>query len=425
MKHRRNERGQTIVLVALTVVTLLAMAALAIDVVTLYVARAEMQRAADGAALAAAKAFVDSGVTTDPTNTTRQTLATDMATALINSTIQHNKIGGVQATLVGTPTPDFTRNGNPQITVTLQRTNLPMFFARIWGSRAMTVTASATAEAYNPSSSQTNTGSYVPIQPRCVKPLLLANLDPSPGGTGPIVDAATGAVLANLIGKQVSLGPSGCQGGAPANPCVPSAPPPPTLTAGNFLPAEQGTATQCPACQGGSTFEQSIECCDSFPYQCGASVTTNNPRNLDTIITTGQVRTEARAGLQCLINRPSQDTIDGTDLLSGIGPARITAQSGPNSGNLVTTSRSIAVFPIITLPLTSNTNAQVIGFLHVFIEGVNSVGALNITATVLNVVGCGNNPSGGQPVLGGADAANPPAGALVSADFPIPVRLIH
>src|SRR5262249_9790470 len=164
--RRQQERGQTIVLVAIAVVTIIAMAALAIDVVTLYVARAEMQRAADGAALVGAKAFIDSGVTTDPTNTTRQTLATDLATAMINATIQQNKIGGVQPTLVGTPTPDFTRNGNPQITVTLQRTNLPMFFARIWGSRAMTVTASATAEAYNSASSQTSTGSYVPIAPR-------------------------------------------------------------------------------------------------------------------------------------------------------------------------------------------------------------------------------------------------------------------
>ena len=143
--RRHGERGQTIILVALTVVTMLAMAALAIDVVTLYVARTEMQRAADGAALAAAKVFVDSGVTTDPTNSTRQTLATDMATAMINSTIQQNKIGGVQPALVGTPTPDFTHDGNPQITVTLQRTDLPMFFARIWGNRAMTVTASVTS----------------------------------------------------------------------------------------------------------------------------------------------------------------------------------------------------------------------------------------------------------------------------------------
>ncbi len=73
--HRRSgERGQTIILVAVSLVSLLAMAALAIDVVTLYVARSEMQRAADAAALAGAKAFVDSGVTSwrPPIPTTRR-----------------------------------------------------------------------------------------------------------------------------------------------------------------------------------------------------------------------------------------------------------------------------------------------------------------------------------------------------------------
>jgi len=39
IRRRRGERGQTIVLVAVNLVTLLAMAALAVDVVTLYVAR--------------------------------------------------------------------------------------------------------------------------------------------------------------------------------------------------------------------------------------------------------------------------------------------------------------------------------------------------------------------------------------------------
>src|SRR5262249_40622912 len=123
-------------------------------------------------------------------------------------------------------------------------------------------------------------------------------------------------------------------------------------------------------------------CCDSFPYQCGASVTTNNPRNLDTIITKGQVRADARAGLQCLINRPSQDTIDGTDLLSGAGPARITAQSGPNSANLLTTSSSIAIFLISALPSTSITKSQVRVISNVSIEDVNTVGAMNIIETV-------------------------------------------
>ena len=49
-RNRNGERGVTIVLVALAMVTILAMAALSIDVVTLYVARSEAQRAADAAA---------------------------------------------------------------------------------------------------------------------------------------------------------------------------------------------------------------------------------------------------------------------------------------------------------------------------------------------------------------------------------------
>src|SRR5580692_173997 len=61
---RRGERGQTIILVAVSLVSLMAMAALAIDVVTFYVARSEAQRAADAAALAGAKGLADSGVTT-------------------------------------------------------------------------------------------------------------------------------------------------------------------------------------------------------------------------------------------------------------------------------------------------------------------------------------------------------------------------
>src|ERR1700736_6315370 len=91
---RHGERGQTIILVAVALVSLLAMAALAIDVTTLYVARGEMQRAADAAARAGAKAFVVSGFTTDPTNATRQALAQTMTTSVINSLVPQNKISG-------------------------------------------------------------------------------------------------------------------------------------------------------------------------------------------------------------------------------------------------------------------------------------------------------------------------------------------
>src|SRR5216684_5070229 len=200
IRRRPEERGQTIVLVAIALVSLLGMAALAIDVTTLYVARGEMQRAADAAALAGAKAFVDSGYTSDPTNTTRQALAQTMATSVINSILAQNNVSGAPPVLVAA-TPDFTHPGNPQISVTLQRTDLPTFFARIWGTKLATVTATAVAEAYNPGNAPAG---YPPIAPKCVKPMLVANRDPA--STNPFVDPVTGnPVAANVIGEGIKL----------------------------------------------------------------------------------------------------------------------------------------------------------------------------------------------------------------------------
>src|ERR1700723_3264552 len=63
---RCQERGVTMVLVAIAMVAIIAMAALSIDVVTLYLAREEAQRSADAAALAAARVISLSGITSDP-----------------------------------------------------------------------------------------------------------------------------------------------------------------------------------------------------------------------------------------------------------------------------------------------------------------------------------------------------------------------
>src|SRR5579863_2350394 len=90
-RHRHHEQGQTILLVAISLVSLLAMAALAIDVVTLYVAKSEIQRAADAVALAGAKAIADSGVTSvqigDPSLTAAETLAGTMSSAAITAAL--------------------------------------------------------------------------------------------------------------------------------------------------------------------------------------------------------------------------------------------------------------------------------------------------------------------------------------------------
>ena len=68
------------VLVVLAMLSMLGIVALAIDVITLYSAKSEAQRAADAGALVAAKMLVDAGVTADPGNAALQTTAQTIAT---------------------------------------------------------------------------------------------------------------------------------------------------------------------------------------------------------------------------------------------------------------------------------------------------------------------------------------------------------
>jgi hypothetical protein len=134
--------------------------------------------------------------------------------------------------------------------------------------------------------------------------------------------------------------------------------------------------------------------------------------NVDDQIGRGQLRNRTTNGVQCLINDPSHDTVDVTDLTTGTGPARITAGSGPQSGNLVTTSNSIATPPIIdpAAPLPSK-QVIVIGFLQFFIEDTGTGGPGSFHGRILNVIGCGNSPSGTAVATGSSTA--------------IPVRLIY
>src|SRR5271169_1793881 len=180
-----RQRGQTMIFVAISIVSLLALAALAIDIVTLYVARSEIQRAADAAALAAAMAIANSGVTSlqagDPQLGPAQTLAQNMAnaavTAMVNPSSTINLVAGAPPTPTA-PIFDFTRQGNPHVTVALTRSSLPTFFSKIWARSSATVTATATAEVYNPG----NLPTFTPISPKSVKPWLVANADPKHPG---------------------------------------------------------------------------------------------------------------------------------------------------------------------------------------------------------------------------------------------------
>jgi len=421
---RRGERGQTIILVAVALVSLLAMAALAIDVVTLYVARSETQRAADAAALAGAKGLADSGVTTlqpgDANLGAAETMAQSMALAeviaFLDGTLPTNQVSAGPPSLVtGFPTFNMTPNNNPRITVSIQRINLPTFFARILGRNSATVTATATAEAYNPA----NVQNFTPITPKGVKPWLVANLDPAQSGN-PFVNGATGAVETGVIGENFSLRPD-CQAALPTT-CTLARSPMGFTNSGlppqvDYVPAlVNHNITPCP-CQGSSDFEYSIGCYDPTVYQvyqCGSTSSTAQA-SWDNTVSYNELTGGAVSATECLIHATASGPGNGQDTLNypayPDGPPEITAQSGPQNGQKVTTSNSIVTIPIVD-PAVTNGNAAVtiVGFLQGFIKEVDAGG--NVNVTVMNVAGCSSSPTATPPVIGGMGTS------------PVPVRLI-
>jgi Putative Flp pilus-assembly TadE/G-like len=430
MPKSHSQRGQTIALVAVSMVSLLAVAALAIDLTTLYVAKGEIQRAADSAALAGAKAFVDSGVTTSPANAGLQGVAQRLANTYAIAAAFQNNVAGSSPQMAGSPTLDFSLQGNPRITVSLRKTNLPVFFARIWGNSAATVAATATAEGYNPAYSQNNIGSFIPAAPKCVKPFLVPNLDPTNSANPPFVDEATGLVTAGapFLGKDIQL-TSACKGNGRG--CIN----PPVPGAGEYLPLlVPATHTYCPSdaapgCGGATTnFEKSTECCDGTTFdfqQCGAST---NAATWDSSLDPGGPNKAAQNGLQCLIHTTStgppggvgqQDTLDTTNFTAGSGPPQISpgtfSQARYNiAGNAVMdTSDSIITVPLFHVPaaMPANNQVTIVGFLQLFVNWVGP-GKQDMDAFIVNVIGCGNSAASGAAVSGGGVS-------------PIPVRLVH
>lgn len=429
------------VLVAISLVSLLAMAALAIDVVTLYVARSEIQRAADAAALAGAKAVADSGVTTLPpgdsnlaaATTLARTMAASAVTAMLNANPPINQVAGqtitpsTSVTFPGTANPT---NSNPYVTVTLKVTTLPTFFSKIWGNRAATVSATAAAEAYNPA----NVQNFVPIAPKGVKPWLIANSDPNNFGlpfvslaTGVIETIGGGSVSGSVIGETLNL-TADCT--APNCTLIDNPPKSKANLQVDYVPAlitANTGANVCPsACTGANPYEQSIECADlSTSYQtlsCGGSGGTNTV-TWDNGTNPGGLGGLSDLGTECLIHATAAGRNKGQDLLNPgpwpDNPMQITAQSGAQNGNLVTTSNSIVTIPIVdvTPPFPASGSAlTVVGFLQGFINEVhrNGPSAGDIEVTVLNIAGCGSASTklAAAPITGAAGTS------------PVPVRLI-
>jgi Flp pilus assembly protein TadG len=436
------------ILVVMAMLSMLGIVALAIDVITLYSARSETQRAADAAALAAAKMLVDMGVTTDPTATVPTAAQIDAATkaaqsVAINASIAGRQVqtGDVTLNFPGSGTPAF--NINPKVTVTVQDANLPTLFSRIWSRAALTVRATASAEGFNPSNSTSITGgATAPVIARCMKPFIVPNCDPIHAGGGcagagaTFFDTATGAITnpgaapAGIIGETFHM-LSNCVSPGPG--CTPQ---PPTVGPGGggltlyYYPAQMPAATNsCPAaCGGGTNFENDIGCCNPTPISCGTTAPTAPAVNQLTI--DGTVYPEggggpAQNGVECLIHqRPG----NGQDLLNAGPPLTYPLQievgnNHPLAGtvlsanDLVTSSDSLVMVPVYD-DTTGGGAApagpvNIVGFLQVFIDqsfpGGGGPKAGEFQVTVVNVLGCG---------------ATATAAPVASASA-IPVRLIH
>ncbi len=402
-------------LVALAMVAIIAMAALSIDVITLYLAREEAQRTADAAALAAARVISLSGITGDPGNATSLWSQicgpSGTATQVAEAVVQQNSVAGA-AVVVPSITVTYSAGSsgtissfadcsqlsstafgvNPMVTVQIKQTGLPTFFSRIWRQNTSnSVSATATAEAFNPSNSgdvgNGSTGTIIPVQPRCMKPWVIPNRDPrNPGsscdlGGGPacqpFVNTSEGSIVhpgislggtntSGVIGEQFSLVPdcqySGSSCGLRDNPARANhpetthiLPDPPNL---EYLPGSVGSpVTAVPSCAvGSSIYQQAIAGCDaSTNYQCGVQ----NQNTVD-LTENPAFSGDTTNGAKCLIREddPTESQPDGQDMLvlSPFPFQILGGSSNPLSGLAGKPGKPISVSnSIVSLPIYDDT----------------------------------------------------------------------
>ena len=428
-------------LVAVCMVALIAMAALSIDVVTLYLGREEAQRSADAAALAAARVISLSGITgtanpgTDTTAWAAVCGTSGTATQVAQQVAAINAVAGrAPITVNVTYSAQGATGGvtdcstglaqafaiNPTVTVQVKQTGLPTLFSRIWSRSTNSVSATATAEVFNPSDSGTIApgGDSVPVTPRCVKPWIIPDEDPGNAGKRWVsrrrgIIGTPGISPPGIIGENFTLA-NDCSGPGCSGSNLTTNPPGVITTSPQtiyYVPALISTtpAVAVPSCAT-DDFQNSIAGCDqSTVYACGVV----NGAQADLSANRGG---DTSTAVGCLTNIPTgNDTLDTTAYPFQIKAGPSNPIASPNQ--VITSSNSIMTIPIYNdwmgagspQPLTGlNPQITILGFLQVFVRNVDSNG--NMQVTVLNVSGCGDTASSATPTAPGSS--------------PVPIRLI-
>jgi hypothetical protein len=250
--------------------------------------------------------------------------------------------------------------------------------------------------------------------------MILPNCDPGQGSTctgsgNTFVNTTTGAITfpgqstGGVINEQMTL-MSACQR-MPRTTCTPNA----SVKAGNYYPiALPSTALHlCPGCSSSSGgFQQDLECCNASTLTCGQQVPVDYSVNPDPNGAGGPAAT----GGQCLIHGGPGGGQDSIDPLTQSPDLFIAGGNNPFVGTSIQANDHIMTSDsVVTVPLydglavpAPGSSVTIIGYLQLFITNVDNQGI--ISATVLNVSGCGNSPAG-TPVQGAATS--------------VPVRLIQ
>jgi Flp pilus assembly protein TadG len=429
--QRKHEQGVIITLVAVFMLFVIgAMAALSIDVVTLYTARSEAQLAADAAALAAARVLANSGATSDTTGASMID-AWSNARKVALAVAEQNTVGGVpltQTQIILPAAPGGT-NTNPTVTVSVQA-NLPTFFARIWGTKQVTVGASATAEAYNPSGATFVGGSTPPVAPLCVKPWLLPNMDPRPGGTsifnpdGSITDPNLLGWPSSSVATRLSVA---CAGGNCSTLPAP--------VAWKYYPGDSTTSfapppSALPACAAGFTpYQEDIAGCFQTSIACGSNPKSNYTVNID-MSNDANRDLETVNAVNCLTHSSTNrgDRVNPLPIggVSNLPPFEfIAGNDNPIPGlatNDVIVSDSLVTVPVFNSSTTAPTGpVQIIGFLQLFLnprgDRAPTGGPIagTVPTIVINMAGCATGWAG-TPIVG--NGASPVTVRLISPPSP-------
>ena len=447
--RHHQDSGVSILIIAVSMIFILGMAGLGIDLASLYVGRNQAQRAADAAALAGAQILAKDCTSAAGGTISQacQTLARQQAIAMGNQ----NTIAGISPNIQGSDVTFLSVSSNdPQIRVVAARDTahgnpMPTFFVKIFGIDQANVSATAVAEAYNP------TGGPQSTSAKCLKPWLMPNCDwghlyTGAYAVGPQNPACIDAN--NKLHPQFIMAPPGTTQLTPAlsEPVLPQSDTQgelltvkssdPSLASAPsqfypvFLPNNPGTAPSCPSCalqpggggpQAGSLYSENISCCNQTPITCGS-------QTLQPI--TGNMVGPTANGIDCLIHQQGgsgQDIFSTTPNTSAGTPWTITGgQDNPYNlaGQTITSSDSMVTVPLYdghTLcpggSCPSQVDTTVLGYLQLFIQGEQHG---NVSAYVMSVVGC---PSSGSTTSGSGGPSTGPVAA--SGGTPIAVRLIH